>query len=125
MELTLGGRSLPHALCLALALAAVVPAAPVAATADDDALAHARALLARVAFVDGHNDLPWTIREAAASNLESYDLRSRREKGDTDLPRLREGLVRGQFWSVWIPSGLERPARTSSTMLARRVSSTL
>ena len=123
MELTLGGRSLPHALCLALALAAVVPAAPVAATADDDALAHARALLARVAFVDGHNDLPWTIREAAASNLESYDLRSRREKGDTDLPRLREGLVRGQFWSVWIPSGLERPARTQLEQidLARRM----
>ena len=125
MELTLGRSSFPRALYLALALAAVMPAAPVAATAtaDDAALAHARALLARVAFVDGHNDLPWTIREAAASNLESYDLRSRREKGDTDLPRLREGLVRGQFWSVWIPSGLERPARTQLEQidLARRM----
>ncbi|MEO7793628.1 MAG: dipeptidase [Thermoanaerobaculia bacterium] len=80
-------------------------------------------MLAKVALVDAHNDLPWTIREDGASDLESYDLTTRRAKGDTDLPRLREGLVRGQFWSVWIPSGLDRPARTQLEQidLARRM----
>ena len=28
----------------------------------------------------------------------------RRTAGDTDIARLREGGVGGQFWSVWIPS---------------------
>ena len=105
-------RATAAALCLLLALGAGTrPAAAADGPADAD-LAHARELLARIALVDGHNDLPWTIREDGASDLASYDLVGRRAKGDTDLPRLREGLVRGQFWSVWIPSGLDQPART-------------
>lgn len=105
-------RATAAALCLLLALGAGPrPAAAADGPADAD-LAHARELLARIALVDGHNDLPWTIREDGASDLASYDLVGRRAKGDTDLPRLREGLVRGQFWSVWIPSGLDQPART-------------
>jgi membrane dipeptidase len=77
------------------------------ATADDAALRHARDLLARVPLVDGHNDLPWVIREEAQG----------------DIPRLREGLVGGQFWSVWIPSGLPHPARAQLEQidLARRM----
>lgn len=124
MELSRGKRPLA-AVCLALAYLSVAPA--VAGTPapgeGDAALARARELLARVGFVDGHNDLPWTIREAGLSDLESYDLRSRRETGDTDLPRLREGLVGGQFWSVWIPSGLDHPSRTQLEQidLARRM----
>jgi membrane dipeptidase len=116
------GRSGVAALGLLAALSAGA-SAPAVAMPDDAALAHARALLARVALVDGHNDLPWTIREDGASDLEGYDLRGRRAKGDTDLPRLREGLVGGQFWSVWIPSGLEHPARTQLEQieLARRM----
>ncbi len=124
MELSQGRRHLA-AVCLALAQLAVSPAVAgtLAPGEGDAALAHARELLARVGFVDGHNDLPWTIREAGASDLENYDLRSRRETGDTDLPRLREGLVGGQFWSVWIPSGLDHPARTQLEQidLARRM----
>ena len=83
-----------------------------AAHAEDVALQHARELLARVTLLDGHNDLPWEIREDAQGDLARYDLRQRRDKGDTDIPRLREGLVGGQFWSVWIPPGLSAPART-------------
>jgi membrane dipeptidase len=101
--------------------AASTPSA--ASTSSDTALSHARSLLQGIALVDGHNDLPWTIREEAAGDPATYDLRARRDKGDTDLPRLREGLVSGQFWSVWIPSGLERPARTQLEQieLARRM----
>jgi membrane dipeptidase len=100
---------------------ALVPA--LAAAEEDAALAHARELLARVPLVDGHNDLPWTIREEAGGDLDAFDLAVRRESGDTDLPRLAEGRVAGQFWSVWIPSGLEHPARTQLEQieLARRM----
>jgi membrane dipeptidase len=81
--------------------------------AEDAALRHAKELLSRVPLVDGHNDLAWEIREEAQGDPLRFDLRRRHEKGDTDIPRLREGLVGAQFWSVWIPSGAPGgPART-------------
>lgn len=81
------------------------------ARAEDDALRHARELLARTPLIDGHNDLPAQIAEQALGDLARHELRQRRANGDTDIPRLREGRVGGQFWSVWIPSGLKQPAR--------------
>ena len=75
-------------------------------TADADDLRRARALLARHPLVDGHNDLPWTIRKyrAAPGDLDAYDLRQTAPSpGQTDLPRLRAGGVGGQFWSVYVP----------------------
>jgi membrane dipeptidase len=87
----------------AFLLPCVLVAAQVAA--QDAALKHARERLAKVPLVDGHNDLVWEIRDDGKGDPIGYDLRKRREKGDTDIPRLREGLVSGQLWSVWIPSG--------------------
>ena len=76
---------------------------PEDATADP-ALALARRVLAEVPLVDGHNDLPWEIRqqEAAPGDVVAYDLR-RRTPGHTDIARLREGMVGIQFWSIYIP----------------------
>ena len=64
----------------------------------EDPLARARALLSRHPVVDGHNDVPWAIREYAEAprDVEAYDLR-RRAPGQTDLERLRQGGVGGQF----------------------------
>jgi membrane dipeptidase len=72
--------------------------------AADDPLERARAILARHPVVDGHNDLPWAIRESATAprDVAAYDLR-RRTAGHTDFERLREGGVGGQFWSVYVP----------------------
>lgn len=65
----------------------------------------ARRVLSTTPLVDGHNDLPWAIRgnRAAPMDLAAYDLRGR-TPGHTDLPRLREGRVGAQFWSVYIPA---------------------
>lgn len=72
---------------------------------EDEALKHAHELLNSSILIDGHNDLIWTIREnsGASGDVEAYDLRNR-TPGDTDIPRLRDGRVGGQFWSVWIPA---------------------
>jgi membrane dipeptidase len=79
-----------------------------AVNAEDPALARARRLLQQHPVIDGHNDVPWTIRQRTGGlgDLEAYDLR-RRTPGDTDLARLRAGGVGGQFWSVYVPAGLE------------------
>ena len=68
-------------------------------------LEHARALLRRHPIFDGHNDLPWTIRQDldARGDVAAYDL-NRRTSGHTDLARLREGGVGAQFWSVYVPA---------------------
>ena len=104
-----------------LAVAGCTPAASL--VAEDAALVRARALLDRVPLVDGHNDLPWTLREVFEGDLSRVDLRKRGATVDTDIPRLREGRVSGQFWSVFIPSGMSNPARTQLEQieLARRL----
>ena len=70
-------------------------------------LEHARELLRAHPVIDGHNDLPWAIREAtgAPGDLDAYDL-GQTTPGDTDLARLRQGGVGGQFWSVYVPADL-------------------
>ena len=77
------------------------------ALAQDPALARAKALLKRVPLVDGHNDLPWEIREAKAHpmDVEAYDLR-KKTPDETDLARLRAGQLSAQFWSVYVPGEL-------------------
>jgi membrane dipeptidase len=75
-----------------------------AEAADDQALVRARELLKKVLLFDGHNDLPWEIRESktAPRDVDAYDLRQA-AAGDTDLARLREGGLGAQFWSVYVP----------------------
>ncbi|MCM2258547.1 MAG: dipeptidase [Vicinamibacteria bacterium] len=72
---------------------------------DDPALTRALELLAKHPIIDGHNDLPWAIREwkDGPKDVERYDLRQK-APGQTDLPRLEQGRVGGQFWSVYIPA---------------------
>lgn len=80
--------------------------------AQDVHVERVRRILAEVPLIDGHNDLPDAIREAATErgDVALYDLRSP-TAGDTDLERLRQGMVGGQFWSVYVPSDAEHPAR--------------
>jgi membrane dipeptidase len=88
---------------LALALPCLLVAQP-AGPRPDPALQHARRLLKSTILVDGHNDLPWTIREDPKHpfDVEAYDLR-KRTPGETDLARLKQGLLGAQFWSVYVP----------------------
>ena len=71
-------------------------------------------VLSQTPLIDGHNDLPWEIREryksdVAAINLSADTRHLPVETGQaafmTDIPRLRAGHVGAQFWSVWIPVG--------------------
>jgi membrane dipeptidase len=93
--------------------------------AGDAALERVRRLLAVHPVFDGHNDLPWAVRQSRSHprDVEAYDLRVR-TKGDTDLERLREGGVGGQLWSVYVPAELrEGLARTQLEQIdiARRL----
>ncbi len=77
-------------------------------TADGAALSLSltRAMLSRFPLIDGHNDLPWVIREKFSLDPVAAGLTGRVEGTHTDIPRLVEGGVGGQFWSVYVPSSL-------------------
>jgi len=72
-------------------------------------------MLSRFPLIDGHNDLPWEIRENYGG-LDAIDLTRRVIGTDTDIPRLVEGGVGGQFWSVFVPSRLAGEAAVTATL---------
>jgi membrane dipeptidase len=61
---------------------------------------------------DGHNDLPWRLRKDGDVTFSKIDIGQRLSTGQTDIPRMREGGLKAQFWSVYIPSEHPNPART-------------
>ncbi|HTE47954.1 MAG TPA: dipeptidase [Gemmatimonadaceae bacterium] len=73
-------------------------------TSADSNMARALRVLSTSPVMDGHNDLPWRIREDSVHphDVEAYDLR-KRTPGMTDLARLKQGHVGAQFWSIYIP----------------------
>ncbi|HEX3396398.1 MAG TPA: dipeptidase [Steroidobacteraceae bacterium] len=73
-------------------------------------------VLSQTPLIDGHNDLPWEIRERYKSDVAAINLAADTkhlpvQAGQaalmTDIPRLRTGLVGAQFWSVWVPVNLQ------------------
>jgi membrane dipeptidase len=68
--------------------------------------AAARELLRRHPLVDGHNDLPWAIRDEFGGDPVRARLAEPVPQTQTDLPRLAAGGVGAQFWSVYVPATL-------------------
>lgn len=91
---------------LTLTLGLLVIGAPaLASQQNDEHLERARRILAQTPLIDGHNDLPWAIREFQTSprSVAGYDI-TRRAPGHTDLERLGRGMLGAQFWSVYTPA---------------------
>lgn len=91
---------------LVLAASMLAMALPAAA---QDGEARARRILERTPLIDGHNDLPWALRETYGNDPRAVDLSENLAaltKLHTDIPRLRTGGVGGQFWSVYVPATL-------------------
>ena len=69
-------------------------------------IAEVKKLLRDVPLIDGHNDVPWEFRKYS-NNIDQINFAGDMSKASpklvTDIPRLREGGVGGQFWSVYIP----------------------
>jgi len=108
-----------------LLLSILVAANAFAKDASDRIAARVDAVLTKTPVIDGHNDLPWNIRERFGSDLSKIDLASDTAKiappeGEpammTDIPRLRAGHVGAQFWSVWIPVATTGPAAVQTTI---------
>ena len=108
----------------------LLPAIAQAQPAIEDPAIAARVdrLLSAHPVIDGHNDLPWELRDRFDSDLSKIDLASDTASLPppaklpdaiplmTDIPRLRAGHVGGQFWSVWIPVSVSGPEAIEMTI---------
>lgn len=103
-----------------LALATTAQAQPV----DPKIAARVEKVLKGTPLIDGHNDVPWAIRQRVGVHPEKIDLSVdttplKEANGPgmmTDIPRLKAGRVGGQFWSVFIPSSFDGPIAVQMTL---------
>jgi membrane dipeptidase len=91
----------------AAAVVSLVMAVPAASQTPEQA----RAILETTPLIDGHNDLPWALRQRFGSDVHGVNL-TQDQSGlspplHTDIPRLRAGGVGAQFWSVYVPASME------------------
>ena len=73
-------------------------------------------MLSRFPLIDGHNDLPWEIRDKFGGDPGAANLAGRVAGTHTDIPRLVEGGVGGQFWSVFVPGRLAGEAAVTAVL---------
>ncbi|MGP3954030.1 dipeptidase [Streptomyces sp. 7N604] len=77
----------------------------------------ARELLAAHPVADGHNDLPWALREQVRYDIDRRDIATDQSAYlHTDIPRLRDGGVGAQFWSVYVRSDMAGDQAVSATL---------
>ena len=64
-------------------------------------------VLKKTPLIDGHNDLPMRYTMQVQGNLDQMpftsDLSAIKKPTQTDHPRMLQGMMGGQFWSVYIP----------------------
>ncbi len=101
----------------ALALASLMLASGAAA---QDYSARIDRVLKATPLIDGHNDWPEALREREGEERWTADLRTglkdRPVPYNTDIARLRQGRVGGQFWSVWVDPALPGPEQVKQTI---------
>ncbi|MDZ4363211.1 dipeptidase [Brevundimonas sp.] len=105
---------------LLVAASVMALAAPALAQDAEDAARQERVrrILSRTPLIDGHNDLPWALRQNHGNDPHAVDLSTNLDAATylhTDIPRLRAGGVGGQFWSVYVPASLTPPDAAVAT----------
>ncbi len=111
---------------LAVSLIALAAATAVSAQTVDDRTAEqtAAAALRNAPVFDGHNDVPGQLRgrfQNVIGNFDFQDTSAVPADGTstamhTDLPRLAQGQVGAQFWSVYVSADLPGPVAAVTTL---------
>ena len=76
----------------------------------------AERILAEHPVLDGHNDLAWSMRRQVGYDFARMNLAEHQPRLHTDIPRLRQGGVGAQYWSVYVPCSLTGQAAVTATL---------
>jgi len=93
--------------------------AQMTADSDEDRRQQAIEILERVPLFDGHNDAPYQYRNRVGykfGELDFYDTTVLDKPMHTDIPRLKEGHVGAQWWSVYVPAGIPEDEAVKRTL---------
>ncbi|PQM26099.1 membrane dipeptidase [Sphingopyxis lindanitolerans] len=99
----------------------------VPAAAQQSPEAVAAAALKKAPVFDGHNDVPWALRERVHNMINDFDFRDTTDTArpdatpptiamHTDIQRLRKGHVGAQFWSVFVPADPDEAKTVQQTL---------
>lgn len=86
---------------------------------DEETRQQAIEILERVPLFDGHNDAPWQYRNRVGykfSELDFFDTTHLDNPMHTDIPRLRDGRVGAQWWSVYVNANIPENEAVKRTM---------
>jgi membrane dipeptidase len=98
-------------------MVAAVACAAFTLDAQSDLMTRARALHKQVPLIDGHNDYPWALRGLhPGRDFSAAEISKPVPKLMTDIPRLRQGGMGGQFWSVYVPSSMQGKEAVRATL---------
>ena len=114
IQARLAMRGVPLVVTVAIAVVAVVEASRPAR--QQSPVEQALAIQRESPLIDGHNDIPWRYREKVSGDLSKIDLRQTQSDLHTDIPRLRQGGVGGQFWSVYVPASMQGKEAVRATL---------
>ena len=81
-----------------------------------DPVERAKVLHRQVPLTDGHNDLPYKYRRKANRDVWAMDINEIQPELHTDIPRLREGMLGAQFWSVYVPATMQGEEAVRATL---------
>jgi membrane dipeptidase len=102
---------------LAITAAMAFAAVPVHAATPDPYLARVARVLAGTPLIDGHNDWAEALVDHAGDKRWTVDLNRLDTKDyDTDIERLRQGMLGGQFWSVYVSADLPELEQVKATL---------
>ena len=86
----------------------------------DELSAQVLDILRESPLIDGHNDLPWQYWKRVRNHLAEIDLHTDTSGLEpsmhTDIARLRQGGIGGQFWSVYIPVEMGGPGAVRTVL---------
>ena len=87
---------------------------------ESDYAARIGRVLKTTPLIDGHNDWAETLVAQDGDKRWTLDLRHLKSTGEdrynTDIERLRTGMVGGQFWSVYVPASLPPLEQVKATL---------
>ncbi|MDQ2069973.1 dipeptidase [Natronospira bacteriovora] len=117
--------------CLSALFLLLLSASPLLAeeAEERDYRAEAIEILESVPLIDGHNDVPWQYRQRVDNRIAriniAVDTSEMEPPMHTDIPRLRQGRVGGQFWSIYVspdmPGAEATKAQLEQIDVARRM----
>ena len=90
-----------------------------AQTDRSDYIDQAIEILESIPLFDGHNDVPWQYRNRVNykfSELDFYDTTHLEQPMHSDIPRLREGRVGAQWWSVYVSANIPENEAVKQTL---------